>query len=96
METLRIFQAIDSVTKKGYICLITYGDKILSTFDVDKGKIDLSVLNPFVNKNAKFIKFDTITKDTQIDDIVITDCYHQSKLGYVFNFEYCKDNKQKR
>lgn len=68
MEELRMFYHMSNEHKKGFVNSIEYGDKILASFNIETQKIDLSVLNPFVNKKIKLI---TVTIETGIAKISI-------------------------
>lgn len=69
----------------GYVSKITYGDKVLATFNTDTQYIDLSVLNPFSGKEV-IVKYNNGKEEHKIiTNLELTES--NGRKGYLVNLE---------
>lgn len=88
LEILRYYR---DKSKKGAIAGIVYNEKLISSFDAEAKSIDLSVLNPFVGKEAYVydINIDTLKEDCK--KVLIERLENKPNLGWVVYLNEIKD-----
>lgn len=93
MNSLKIYRYKDFNTNQEAIVEIIYEDKTIATFDKEKNKIDLSVMNPFVGKVADIFTIDVNNKDMKFKEILIVRIEEHEILGTIIHFDDVPKNK---
>ena len=87
MNSLKIYYYKDYVTEEGSIVEIIYNKKTLATFNKELGRIDLSVMNPFVGKVADFFTVDVNNKKMKQKEVLIARLEQHETLGTIMHIE---------
>lgn len=69
----------------GYVSKVTYGEKVLATFNKETGFTDLSVLNPFVGKEV-YIRYNDGREEHRVI-VNLEAMEYEGRKGHIVNLE---------